>query len=142
MGFQPIAYRYGQVPTITYPEQSLNKHTRHHATPIIRQYYIANPRPVNVYQNSNNNNNQKLLPPSPPPPPIFTPTPTHHHRSKRCIQLKSKALLIVSAFLLTVIILQIAIMGLIINYHYVQNANSGSSLTMRAKVTQKDPKLL
>ncbi|VUZ43482.1 unnamed protein product, partial [Hymenolepis diminuta] len=91
-----------------------------------------------VYQNSNNNNNQKLLPPSPPPPPIFTPTPTHHHRSKRCIQLKSKALLIVSAFLLTVIILQIAIMGLIINYHYVQNANSGSSLTMRAK-TGKAP---
>lgn len=89
-----------------------------------------------VYQNSsNNNNNQKLLPPSPPPPSIFTPTPTHHHRSKRCIQLKSKALLIVSAFLLTVIILQIAIMGLIINYHYVQNANSGSSLTMRAKVS-------
>ncbi|KAM3177180.1 hypothetical protein ACTXT7_005042 [Hymenolepis weldensis] len=89
-----------------------------------------------VYQNSNNNSNniQKLLPPSPPPPPIFTPTPTHYHRSKRCIQLKSKALLIVSAFLLTVIILQIAIIGLIINYHYVQNANSGSSLTMRAKL--------
>nr|CDS31040.2 hypothetical transcript [Hymenolepis microstoma] len=87
-----------------------------------------------VIKNSKNNNNQKLLPPSPPPPPpILTPTLTHHHQSKRCIRLKSKALIIVSAFLLTVILLQIVIIGLIVNYHYVQSANSGSSLIVRAK---------
>ncbi|VDN99888.1 unnamed protein product [Rodentolepis nana] len=87
-----------------------------------------------VIKNSKDNNNQKLLPPSPPPPPpILTPTITQHHQSKRSIRLKSKALIIVSAFLLTVILLQIVIIGLIINYHYVQNANSGSSLIARAK---------
>ncbi|KAM3177179.1 hypothetical protein ACTXT7_005041 [Hymenolepis weldensis] len=61
MGFQPIVYRYGQVQTMNYPEQrkhkcrslskkggeGVHKHPRHQATPIIRQYYVANSRPVN-----------------------------------------------------------------------------------------------
>lgn len=79
---------------------------------------------------ANNNTNKQ----SPSPPPIPHPSPMHQ-RSSRCLRRKSKNLIIITSLLIAVIMLQIAIIGLILNSHYVQNIDSRSPLIMRAQVS-------